>query len=95
MPRSLALNFPPTSSKEKSYAARYTRQERDTNTQPDRADLIAAVLAHPDTPAAITDALTDAICNLWHSTEIYEDARPCAPCSTITRGAGERKGGAR
>ena len=41
----------------------------------DLAELIAAVLAHPDTPEAIQDAITDAICSLWNSTEIYEDAR--------------------
>ena len=65
-------------------------------TQPDLAELIAAVLAHPDTPEAIQDALTDAICNLWNSTEIYEDARAVRALLDYHAGRrSARKGGAR
>jgi hypothetical protein len=40
--------------------------------QPDLADLLAGVIAHPDLPQVVWDGITDALCLLNHSTKIYE-----------------------
>ena len=40
--------------------------------KPDLADLLAAVIAHPDLPQSLCDSITDALCELNDSTKIYE-----------------------
>ena len=43
--------------------------------RPDLAELLAAVLSHPNVPERVYDLLTDALNELWDDVELYEDPR--------------------
>lgn len=48
---------------------------KDNIKQMDLAELLAAVLQHPEVPARLYDQVTDALLELCNDVEIYEDAR--------------------